>query len=173
MSPTAYAKHRGLDLSTIKHYINEGTLEGAWKYGPNNRKIIFKNEADKILDHDGSEDEAKEESTEKKEATTRNGKHLTNARTAKTTIEAQIAKIKYEKLKGSLVDKEVVVKVAKEMASLTKQSMLTLPDRLSPLLAAESDQDKIYNILTEEVHLALRNLSQENYSFFSDGSSDE
>jgi hypothetical protein len=166
MSPSAYAKHRGLHLSTVKQYLNEGTLEGAWKFGSNNRKIIFQKAADKILDNPGDIEDSSEENETQSTNKSKNGVNLVNARTAKTTIEAQISRIKYEKLKGSLVEKEDVVRTAKTMANLTKQSMLSLPDRLSPILAGESEVTEIYRILTEEINEAMRNLSMKNFKFF-------
>ena len=61
---------------------------------------------------------------------------------------------------------EGFIKVAKDMARLTRESIMVLPDRLAPILAGTNDYDEIYKLLTEELNIALRNLSLTDYDFF-------
>lgn len=170
VGPSAYAKHRGVNLSTVKDWIREGKLEGCIKPGSNGRRKISISLADHVLD--GGVDEPLESHGQSSNAQDTSKMSLTKARTAKVALEAKQAQIKYEKLSGSLVDKNDVVKAAKEMGLMTKEALLTLPDRLAPLLASESDISEINHLLTREIDEALRNLSLGNWDFFK-GISDE
>ena len=165
MGMKQYADHRGIDLTSVRQMIDEGKLEGALKiYSNGNRKKykIFWEKADRILK--GYEDP---EPVEHTTATTSGGNSsLTKARTAKVALEAQTAKLKFEQLSGSLVNRNEVVNVAKQMGRMTKEALLTLPDRLAPILASETEIEEINLILTREIDTALRNLALGNYDFF-------
>ena len=45
------------------------------------------------------------------------------------------------------------------MARLTRDYLLNMPGKLAPILAAESDINKIHKIVEDEIHNALTNLS--------------
>jgi phage terminase Nu1 subunit (DNA packaging protein) len=81
-------------------------------------------------------------------------------------MEARSAQLKFEQLSGELCKTSDVENVAKQMGRLTKESLLTLADRLSPVLTGITDIDEIHEILTKEINTALRNLSIDNFDFF-------
>lgn len=165
MGMKQYADHRGIDLTSVKQMIEEGKLEGALKiYSNGNRKKykIFWEKADRILS--GYSDPAP---VNHHDATTSGGNSsLTKARTAKVALEAQAARLKFDQMSGKLVDRNEVVNVAKQMGRMTKEALLTLPDRLAPVLASETDISEISLILTKEIDIALRNLALGNFDFF-------
>lgn len=162
VGPSEYARYRGVALKTLKEWIKEGRLENCYKIGSNKRKKINWQLADQAIESSsGDRDNDNAVGDNSGQVGT-----LTKARTAKTAMEAQAAKLKFEMLAGSLVKKDEVIKVAKDMGRLTKESMLTLPDRLAPVLAGIKDVDDIHKIITEEINTALRNLSTTNYDFF-------
>lgn len=164
VGPSEYARYRGVALKTLKDWIKDGRLENCFKTGSNNRKKINWQLADQALENSSGERE-KDSTTSDKNAHVGT---LTKARTAKTAMEAQAAKLKFELLAGSLVKKSDVVNVAKDMGRLTKESLMTLPDRMAPVLAGMNDIDDIHKLITEEINTALRNLATTNYEFFKD-----
>lgn len=160
-----YADHRGIDITSVRQMIDEGKLEGAlkiYKNGDRNKYKIFWEKADSILK--GFEEPAKVD--HHTEVTSGGNSNLTKVRTAKTALEVQTAKIKLDKLSGSLVNRSDVVQVAKDMGRMTKEALLTLPDRLAPVLASHTSIDEINHILTKEIDSALRNLALGNFDFF-------
>lgn len=168
IGPTDFAKHRGVSLRTVKDWIKEGRLENCFKTGNNGRKKINWELADQALNNSSGDRE--KDSVSPGESSSGVGT-LTKARTAKTAMEAQAAKLKYEQLAGSLVKADEVREVAKKMGRLTKDSLLTLADRLSPILAGKTEVHEIHRVLTEEINTALRNLATENFDFFKEGES--
>lgn len=170
MGIAQYAKHRGIDKSSVSQMITEGKLDGALKIyqngvdskgNPKTRTQIFWEKADRILE--GYEDPTPKDHTKAIENSSAMGT-LTKARTAKTAIDAQTARLKYEQLAGSLVKKDDVIQAAKEIGRVTKESLLTLPDRLAPVLAGESDINEVHRILSEEINTALRSISSGNFN---------
>lgn len=158
MGPSSYARHREIDLSTLKTWIREGKLEGSIKKGSNNRNLIHKELADNLMD--GPPENTGESSTQQSSPKM----SLTKARTAKVALEAKTAQIKYEALSGTLVDKNQVQKEAKELGLTLKESLLNIPDRLAPILASETNIDDINFILTEAIDEALRNIALDEWS---------
>lgn len=165
MGMKQYADHRGIDLTSVRQMIDEGKLEGALKiYSNGNRKKykIFWEKADRILK--GYEDPAPVD--HHTETVSSGNTNLTKARTAKVALEAKTAQLKFEQMSGNLVNKKEVVQVAKEMGRMTKEALLTLPDRLAPVLASETSIEEINHMLSKEIDTALRNLALGNFDFF-------
>jgi hypothetical protein len=82
------------------------------------------------------------------------------ARAARETYEAKLAKAKYEQLMEQLVGADEVKVAAFNRARRTRDLLLALPDRLSAVLAAESDADEIHRILSEEITRCCEELSR-------------
>lgn len=77
------------------------------------------------------------------------------ARTLREKYAALIAKVEYEEAVGLLVPKKDVERQAFELARQAQQSLLAIPDRMAPVLAAESDQHRVHTLLTNEIHRAM------------------
>jgi len=73
---------------------------------------------------------------------------------------AEKTKTEYMKAAGSLVDLKDVRKTYREIAKTVKDNLLKVPDRVSPLLAVETDERKIMNMLDKEIREALEFLSK-------------
>lgn len=80
------------------------------------------------------------------------------ARAEKELWRAKTCKLNFERLEGSLVDAESVRQAAFSKARLVRDSLLNIPARVSPILAAETNAKKINEILTQEIRQALENL---------------
>lgn len=78
-----------------------------------------------------------------------------------TEYKAKLAKLELDKNKGELIDATLVRQSAFSTARRVRDAILSIPDRISSILAAESDQATVKNLLTQELRLALEELSNE------------
>jgi len=174
LSMTDFAKRRDVKLKDIKQAIKDGIIpEEAVTLGSNNRKIINVEIAERAWNkHYGYEPAFKEE--EKVGSGYRKGSMMVDeesmplyskARASKTAYEAKIAQVKYEELTGSLVKVEEVKTVAKDIGRNLRDALMNIPNKLSPVLAAETNVDEVSKVLEAEIRAALENLSRGNYSF--------
>ena len=182
MTQTEYARHKGVELAAVKRAITEGRLpEHAIKTGSNNRKLILIGEADKFWDEStmvnnknelrqktflspekgakrpkasGPEDDERDQDAPK----------LIQIRTIKESFAAKTAQLEYEMLIGELVKKADVEKAVSDMATNIRNSLENFADKLSPLMAAETNIDKCHKILTDEIRSVLMSLSRGEYS---------
>lgn len=82
------------------------------------------------------------------------------ATTWKAKYEALLRQQEYEIKAGIYVLAEEVKAAAFNKARIIRDTLLNIPDRLSPILASELDQDKIYQLLSGEIKLALEELAK-------------
>lgn len=78
-----------------------------------------------------------------------------------TQYKAGLAKIELDKASGTVVDTATVQYAAFDTARRVRDSILNLPDRLAPLLAAESDVHTVRTLLDTELRRALDELHNE------------
>jgi len=77
---------------------------------------------------------------------------------------AKQAKLSYEIKAGKLVEVEKVRAEWAKIALTIRNSIMTIPDRLAPALAGQTDADKIHELLTQEFIQALEALSDDGRS---------
>jgi hypothetical protein len=77
------------------------------------------------------------------------------ARAFKENILAQKAALELKVQKGEYISKEDEQKKGFELAMKLKDKFLSLPDRVAPIIAANSDQYEIRKILKDEIHEAI------------------
>ena len=82
------------------------------------------------------------------------------ARKLNEQYKAALKKVDYEERIGKLISHDVVKEQAAECALLVKSSLLSIPDRISDLLAAESDPAKVNAILRDEFRNILEEMSK-------------
>jgi hypothetical protein len=73
------------------------------------------------------------------------------ARATREYYEAQLKRLKYQTAVGELLCAEDVEKRAFNHARQVRDTLLSIPDRLAPLLAAEGNTFEIHRILTDEM----------------------
>lgn len=61
---------------------------------------------------------------------------------------------------GELVEKDEVYRAGFTLARNAQDSMMSIADRLSTLLAAESDAGKAHKMLSDEIRLVCQNLAK-------------
>lgn len=71
---------------------------------------------------------------------------------------AKIQELKLGKIQGTLVERDAVRKKLFELQRRNRDAMLNIPSRLAGILAAETNQDAVFKLLTEEIQQALQSL---------------
>lgn len=84
-----------------------------------------------------------------------------NSQAQKEFFRAELARLDFEERVARLVDKSKVEEVAFHVGRLVRDSMLNIPSRLAGILAAESDQRKVHDLLEREIRQALEALSND------------
>lgn len=182
MTQTEYSRHKNVELAAVKRAITEGRIpEHAIKIGSNQRKLIIWEEADKFWEEStiiNNKNEHRQKSLNlkddapKADVTKQNqsqpsqaGNKLTDYRTVREGYAAKMAQIEYEKMIGDLTPTVDVKKAASEIGTNIKAGLELFADKLSPVLAAETDINKVHKILNDEVRKLLTNFSRGDYSF--------
>jgi hypothetical protein len=83
------------------------------------------------------------------------------AKTAREVYEARGAALDYQERVGKLVRADDVRRTAFEKARAMRDRLLSIPDRIAPVLAAESDIARVHDALAGEIKGALRELAQQ------------
>ncbi len=79
----------------------------------------------------------------------------TKARAVREHYLARLAKLEFEEKVGSLVSRDEVRVAAYNTFRQYRDHILSIPDRIAAMLAAESDEAKCYQILSGEIRKAL------------------
>lgn len=157
MTKTQYAKHRGVSRQMIG------------KLAKDDRILLT---ADGMIDCELSDvllDNFSDTSLKNQHTQTRDGimtqlsdiGSYSEQRALLTQYKAGLAKIELDKASGAVVDTAVVQYAAFDTARRVRDSILNLPDRLAPLLAAESDVHTARTLLDTELRRALDELHNE------------
>lgn len=162
MDASEYAKHRGVSKPMVTKYLREGKIQSARKIGRTWQ--IDPEQADRELDasldrsHGGKNGVPPEPPIQTSQSNPRSIPSLAENRSIREFYAARIAKLDYEQRAGKLIPKdELRLKLAK-MHLAVRDNLRTIPDRVAPVLAAETDQAKIHAILIKEIGLALEGL---------------
>lgn len=81
------------------------------------------------------------------------------ARAIREGYQARLAKIEYEKEVGALVSADEVRAQAFKVARTARDSLLSMPDRLAPVLAGESNQFEVHRIMSEEIRRVCNDIA--------------
>lgn len=81
------------------------------------------------------------------------------ARTLREAEEARMARMKREEMEGQLIRLEAVRSIAASTLAATREALLQLPSRLSAVLAAEQSAARVHDLLQQELHQALGQLT--------------
>ena len=159
MDAKEYAKHRGVSPTQISKFIKEGKIPSARRQGRG--YVIDPEQADRELDEAIAPDRGgRTGGPDSLNSTARGaaGMSYANARAFRETYAARILKLEFDQKSGRLVDKnELKLRLAK-LHMAVRDSLRTVPDRVAPVLAAETDQVKIHAILLKEIGQALEGL---------------
>lgn len=86
------------------------------------------------------------------------GEDFNAARTREKISEANIKKMEEEELSRELIRVAAVKSVLAAALTATRDSMLQIPARMAPMLAADTDPASVQNLLHQEIHRSLMHL---------------
>lgn len=81
------------------------------------------------------------------------------AKAMREAAEARIAQLKLAELRGELIRVEAVRAGLASIFASTRDRLMQLPARLAPVLAAQTDQGTVHDIVRDEIHAALSQLA--------------
>lgn len=161
LSLREYAKHKGLNISTVVKYARDGKITYV-KSGQ--KKLVDPDVVDKELEDNTDESKkTSEENDDEQETESSEGKGPTfaSARTSRETYQALLKQLEYEERKKVLISADDVQKDAFNCARIVRDQILGIPDRISHIVASETDPDKVYKILSDSLYQALEELSRD------------
>ena len=158
----AYAKVRGLSPEYIRRLIAKGVIPEKCCREFGKRWRINPECADKALDENLSQINRKK-SKQAKVIKIAGFEKLTfsQARARKERYLSALRKLEFEEKTGQLISKAEVEQAAFNTARTVRDALLNIPDRISAILAAEADEFKVSEILTDEIRQALEILSKQ------------
>ncbi len=74
-----------------------------------------------------------------------------NARTAKDVYQARLIKLEFDRQSGKMIDAAEVEQSAFLVARAVRDALLNIPDRVSHMLAGQTDAKAIHRTLTDEI----------------------
>jgi len=162
LSITAYARHRGVSHVAVLKAIKAGRIE---------------KEADGTIDPEKADaawarntNQAQQRKAAKQSETPRNdveaeapvgppivnsGPNFAQSRAIKEAYNARLAKLSYEEKSGALVRTDSVKVAWFNTLRVLRDRTLNLPDRLAPILAAETDPKTVRDMLEDELRTIL------------------
>ena len=153
-----YAKKRGGALSSVQKAIASGRI---------------KTEADGRIDAEKADVEWEKNTRTYVPAVTRKGQEedeggsfgagqYTKARAVREHYQARLAKLDYEERIVKLVPKDEVQVAAFNKFRQFRDRLLNVADRVAPMLAAERDPVRCFDILSREIRQALNDFADAN-----------
>jgi hypothetical protein len=144
LSIRGYAKHRGVSHTAVEKAIQQGRIQTAAS------GLIDVAEADKEWSRNSAPAGGSLSS----------GPSYAQSRAVHEAYLARLAKLEFEQRSGQLLDKDEVAHAITNMVSATRDNLLGIPSRVSAILAAESDERRVYDLLDDEIRQTLTALSQ-------------
>lgn len=167
VTPTAYAKHRGVSPAGVFDAIQKGRLDASLERKDSGRFLIDVEAADAewaantdsgtgSLAHAKNRMPALPEPAEPGETMS-----YAEARAAHERFKARLAELEMEEREGKLIEADAAKREAFRVARQVRDALLNLPDRVAGELAAETNQFKVHQRLVAEIRRALEELKLE------------
>jgi len=164
MNAAEYAKHRGVSKMTISDAIKAGKIPSAKRVGRGfdidpvqaDRELDGNTAPDRGGANGGPDIDAALQARKVREAAIPS---FAVSRAAREAFSAKLTELEFRQRSGLVVNKaELKMKLAK-LHMAVRDSLRTIPDRVAPIVAAETDQAKIHAMLLKEIGQALEGLS--------------
>lgn len=174
----AYAKHRGVTPEYIRVLIKKGKIPETALKRVGKRWLVDQKKADVALAETLSHVNRKTKTNRKIKTSgpkpktkTRKFKPLTEIKKRDLTLaecqrlhqkyKAALAELEYKKKSGELLSADEVKSAAFEIGRSIRDQVMNVPARLGPILAGESDPNKIVKMLNDEFRKALEQMTDE------------
>ena len=160
MDAKAYAIHRKVSGAMVTKYLQQGMIPSAKQVG--RKWIIDPEKADQELDlalGRANQTTTKIKPTEYIDQSQKSPMpSLAANRAIKEMYAARLQKLEFEERSKKLVPfDELKLKLSK-LHIQVRDNLRTIPDRIAPIVAAETDAAKIHNIITLEIRECLEGL---------------
>lgn len=149
-----YAKHRGVSHTAVEKAVKQGRIQ------------LTEGKIDvDAADHDWTRNSSPVNAPEPRIRTRpridapTSGPTYAQSRAVRELYLARLAKIEFEERATKLVSRDEVTVAAFTKARTVRDNLLNIPDRLSAMLAVESDPSRVHQILSDEIRKALIELS--------------
>ena len=171
ISYRAYARHRGVSPEAVSKAVRTGriTVDADGKIDPEKADQQWLENTDPAKTLNSSSGNSKHRSSPKiagadtEAAATSPASGLppfAQSRAVKAAYEARLRKLEYEVKIGKLVSADEVRVDTFNIARITRDRLMNIPDRISPILAAMSDSLEIHKLISAEIRLACEELTR-------------
>jgi hypothetical protein len=159
MTIVEYARHRGVSKTAVTRAVQLGRISTTGK-----PKRVDPAEADRqwAANTDTTKALNSVNGTPRKGGL--RGKETMNfnsARAVHETYKARKAKLEFEQLRGKLIDAEEVRKKWFTICRMTRDKLMSVPDRVVPMIAGMVDSAEMHRLVAAEIRQALEEMSGE------------
>lgn len=160
LSKSAYARHRGCSEGAVRKALRDGRIR------PLPDGTIDPVEADAMwaANTAGHPTPTTTAARDKRTEPPAKPADYNEARARKEQANAELAELKVAELRGDLVRRDAVAKALFESARAVRDRLLSLPQRLAPVVLAETDQRSVEILLGDEIRRALLDLVPEEFA---------
>ena len=158
MDAKEYAQHRNVSGAMVTKYIQQGMIPSAIRKG--RKWVIDAEQADKDL-AERLQTVEKKPNVQKLNLRTGHQQSLPSLaanRAIREMYAARITKLEFEERSKKLVPLEELRMELAKLHLVVRDNLRTIPDRIAPLVAAETDQAKIHSIILKEIRQCLEGL---------------
>lgn len=160
MDAKAYASHRKVSGAMVTKYLRNGMIPSAKQIG--RKWYIDPVKADKELDAALGRSSPVLTKIKPKEYIDQSQKSpmpsLAANRAIKEMYAARLQKLEFEERSKKLVPYDELKLALAKLHLQVRDNLRTIPDRIAPIVAAESDSAKIHNIISTEIRECLEGL---------------
>ena len=156
ITPAEYARRRKVSDVAVHKAVRRGRIcliDG--KIDPAVADIQWEANTRKRVDYHGREKTEREKNNQAQGTS-----QLWKYREQREAAEAQLKEIELEQALGNLIDADDARRVEFETARAVRDALLSLPDRLAPLLAAATSADECHRLLDVEIRAALTQVAE-------------
>lgn len=156
LTQSAIAKIFKKDRQRINTLIKTGKI-----FLNENKKINF-NEAFIFFENEETIKTKKvEESNNKTSGSLDDDANYNQVLIYKLRIEAKTKELELRKKQGEVLEKDSVITAINKIGSKLKEGLISLPNRISPMLSIEQDERVINDLLNKEIRKTLDSIIQE------------
>lgn len=173
---SAYAAHRGVSVEAVskavdaerisvlvddkgRRWLEAELTDTEWNENSDPAKRIGGEAAARLARGEDDDEEDDEDEDDAQDVTGRGDLSYNKARARREVANAELAELKLAERRGQLVELAAVEKGAEDNGRLVREALMGIPDRLSGLLAGETDPHRVHLSLTDEIRRALEELT--------------
>jgi len=161
MSQAEFSRYRGVSRATVTEYKKKGLLV----FLEDGRVDVAASEArlDSSLDPTRGGDRSPRDG---KPSAKDSSSELAKEKINELRLKNEKQSLEVERLAGRLIEKDPTAMAAFTLARNALESLLAIPDRLASLVAAETDEAKVHELMTEEIREVANELAEKAEGMF-------